>query len=248
MDVAAYVEDNMVLLPAGSELVRDFVDPQKWISSNYLMSMPGTHGAKMTRETEVQIAPFSMLRTPVTNALYREVMAAPGETAAPVVPAVHVNWLDAVQFCNRLSEQVGLEPAYVIGEADDVEVRPESRSFRLPSDAEWQFACKGTAVGYRYGELDEIGWYDANSGGILPEVARKLPNQFGLYDMIGGVWEWCFDLYDPARYGNYRIFRGGSYLSEPRACGATSRRKSFPDFSAEDLGFRIVRSEAGKEV
>ena len=59
--------------------------------------------------------------------------------------------------------------------------------------------------------------------------------------MNGNVWEWCFDLYDESRYGNYRIFRGGSFASEERACGATSRRKSFPDFRIDDLGFRIAK-------
>jgi len=60
--------------------------------------------------------------------------------------------------------------------------------------------------------------------------------------MLGNVWEWCFDLYDVQRYGNYRIFRGGSFASEERACGATSRRKSFPEFKIDDLGFRVVQT------
>lgn len=156
---------------------------------------------------------------------------------------VNISWIDSVTFCNRLSELAGFESVYLIGDKpDEVDIRDDSQGFRLPIDAEWQFACRGMKPGYRYGDLEEIGWYEENSEGELRDVAGKLPNQFGLFDMIGHVWEWCFDLYDTDRYGNYRVFRGGSYLSDARACGATSKRKSFPNFAAEDLGFRIVRS------
>lgn len=243
MSIVEHVEASMVVVPAGIELVRDFVDPQKWISSNYLMAMPGTHKAKVVRECQIELASFAMLSTPVTNELYCSVMGESASDAATSAPVVNISWIDSVIFCNRLSELAGFDPVYVIGDKpDDVDIRAGSRGFRLPTDAEWQFACRGMTTGYRYGDLDEIAWHEDNSDGELHEVAAKLPNQFGLFDMIGNVWEWCFDLYDTDRYGNYRVFRGGSYLSEARACGATSRRKSFPNFAAEDLGFRIVRS------
>ncbi|MBV7362849.1 formylglycine-generating enzyme family protein [Actinomycetaceae bacterium TAE3-ERU4] len=242
MDVIAHVEDNLVAVHAGVELVRDFVDPQKWISSSYQIAMPGTHGEKIVHERQVEVGPFHMLNTPVTSSLYRNVMGLSEQPVSASIPAVHVSWLDSVNFCNRLSELAGLESVYEIGKRSiEVEVRHGSRGFRLPTDAEWQFACRGMRTGYRYGELDEIGWYEGNSGNQLRDVGGKLPNQFGLFDMIGNVWEWCFDLYDTDRYGDYRVFRGGSYLSKPCACGATSRRKTFPDFHAEDIGFRVVR-------
>ena len=114
--------------------------------------------------------------------------------------------------------------------------------FRLPIDEEWQYACRGKVKGYRYGAIEEIAWFKDNAQGRLHEVKTKKANEFGLFDMLGNVWEWCFDLYDDQRYGNYRIFRGGSFASEERACGATSRRKSFPEFKIDDLGFRVVQT------
>ncbi|OJG88606.1 hypothetical protein RV15_GL001791 [Enterococcus silesiacus] len=114
-------------------------------------------------------------------------------------------------------------------------------SIPVPTDAEWQYACRSGTKGY-HGELDAIAWYQANSLGHVHAVGKRLPNSWGLYDMIGNAWEWCWDLYDEERYGTYRIFRGGSWATEARGCGTTSRRKSFPDFKIDDLGFRIARS------
>lgn len=110
LNTAAYIEDNLLLVPGGRELVRDFVDPQKWISTNYPMSIPGTHGAKVERQHEVEIAPLSILRTPVTHDLYRTVMGQAVQDKDQALPVVNVTWLDAVTFCNRLSEPLGLDP------------------------------------------------------------------------------------------------------------------------------------------
>ena len=75
-----------------------------------------------------------------------------------------------------------------------------------------------------------------------PGSRRKEPNAWGLYDMLGNVWEWCYDLYDENVYGSYRIFRGGSWAEGARGCGATYRRRSHPTFHIDDLGFRLARS------
>jgi formylglycine-generating enzyme len=74
------------------------------------------------------------------------------------------------------------------------------------------------------------------------DVGGKRPNAWGLHDMLGNAWEWCWDVYDASVYGPYRVFRGGGYADQPNACRASCRRKSHPRFRAEDVGFRVARS------
>jgi len=242
MDVVKYISENMVVIPDGQELIRDFVDPVKWLSSNYKMSAPGTNKEKLVKQKLVDITSFLLLNTAVTNELYSVVMNVEFDLKLKDYPVVNVSWIDAVEFCNNLSEMLALEKCYTLNSiSEKITVDVSKDGFRLPTDGEWQFACRGGEKGYRYGDIDEIAWFEENSNGRLHQVKTKKSNNFGLFDMIGNVWEWCFDLYDESRYGNYRIFRGGSFASEERACGATSRRKSFPDFRIDDLGFRIAK-------
>ena len=242
MDVEKYISENMVVIPEGQELIRDFVDPVKWLSSDYKMSALGTNKEKLVKQKLVDIASFLLLSTPVTNELYSFVMNMEFDIKLKDYPVVNVSWIDAVKFCNNLSEMFALEKCYTLNSiSEKITVDVSKEGFRLPTDGEWRFASRGGEKGYRYGDIDEIAWFEENSNGRLHQVKIKKSNNFGLFDMIGNVWEWCFDLYDESRYGNYRIFRGGSFASEERACGATSRRKSFPDFRIEDLGFRIAK-------
>ena len=218
-----YLDERLVPIPGGSEVMRHFSDEQKWISSDYRMSIPGRK--KHLKETcrEIEIKPFYLLQIPVTADLYAFVMgegiALPGDG----LPAVNVSWLEANDFCRALSEAAGL-------------------CFRLPTEAEWQHACRAGGGGYQYGEIDDIAWHQGNSNGMPHKTGEKAPNPWGVYDMLGNVWEWCWDLYDEKRYGPYRAFRGGSWAEPARSCGATCRRRSFPSFKIDDLGFRIARS------
>ena len=243
MKLKAYLKENMVLIPEGHELMRDFIDPIQWISTNSKMAIPGTHKEKQSQEKRVFVPSFLMLQTPVTNELYNDVMDRETEAQVKAYPVVNVSWLEAVHFCNKLSEKLGLEHAYTLHPlSENIMVDNAKNGFRLPTDEEWQYACRGKVKGYRYGAIEEIAWFKDNAQGRAHEVKTKKANEFGLFDMLGNVWEWCFDLYDVQRYGNYRIFRGGSFASEERACGATSRRKSFPEFKIDDLGFRVVQT------
>jgi formylglycine-generating enzyme required for sulfatase activity len=175
-----------------------------------------------------EIAPFLLGRFPVT--------------ADGGLPLVDVSWLDAIDLCDRYSDLEGLGRAYGRTAAGEVTCDWSAGGYRLPTEAEWQYACKAGTTGYRYGELEDIAWYADNSGGRVHEVGGKAPNPWGLYDMLGNVWEWCWDLYDEEVYGPYRIFRGGGWAEPARGCGATVRRRSFPTFAIDDLGVRLART------
>jgi formylglycine-generating enzyme required for sulfatase activity len=181
------------------------------------------------------VAAFRLGRFPV-----REIDLDPAGGRRPVVG---VSWLDAIELCNTFSGRAGLDPAYRRDPATgDVVWDTAADGYRLPTDAEWQHACKAGTTGYRYGEIDDIAWYAGNSGARLHDAGELRPNPWGLYDMLGNTWEWCWDLYDPDVYGPYRIFRGGGWAEPERGCGATVRRRSHPSFAIDDLGFRLARN------
>jgi formylglycine-generating enzyme required for sulfatase activity len=215
----------MIGIPAGDIVLRDEGTKTSW---------------------RVEVGAFQLASYPVTRELYRAVRGeVPAISAGPRTPVTEVSWIDAVRFCNLLSQATGLEPGYSIGDdpdGQDVSCDWAAGGYRVPSEAEWEYACRAGSAGVRYGELDEIAWYGGNSGGEVHDVATKAPNAWGLYDLIGNVWEWCWDVYDPGVYGPYRVFRGGGWSDRPRGCRASCRRKSHPTFRIDDLGFRLARS------
>jgi formylglycine-generating enzyme required for sulfatase activity len=196
------------------------------------------------RQWEVELLPFKMGVYPVTQALYESVTGTnPSHFVGAKRPVENVSWYDAIAFCNALSVSQALTPVYVIGESlDDVSIEDDANGFRLPSDAERQYAGLGGQTKPLYGPIDEIAWYAGNADNQTHNVGQKLPNHFGLYDMVGNVWEWCFDLYDPDEYGTYRIFRGGGWNDPERHCLLTNRRRSHPTFAIEDIGFRVAQN------
>lgn len=208
----------------------------------------------------IQVEPFQIATTVVTEKQWSSVHDAASPAPPPDIPKVGVSWRDAVTFCNALSHQEGLPPAYTITQLHPSQPkhwRPHSEpatddwlvqwnrtadGYRLPTDAEWQVACRAGTEGPRYAPLDIAGWYEANSGGQLQPVGRKQPNPWGLYDSLGGTWEWCWDLYDQKVYGSYRIIRGGGWNDPHWSCRAGVRRKTNPQASLDDLGFRLARN------
>jgi formylglycine-generating enzyme required for sulfatase activity len=162
-----------------------------------------------------------------------------------LLPVEGVSWTDAVRFCNAASTAEGLRPAYNSdGDADGFKVvwDPTADGYRLPSEAEWEHGCRAGTAGPRYGDLDEIAWYRENSDGRIREVGMLQPNGWGLHDMLGDVWEWCWDLYAPDVYGSYRVLRGGGWFDERWSCRASVRRRSHPTLRIDDVGLRLARS------
>jgi formylglycine-generating enzyme required for sulfatase activity len=192
----------------------------------------------------VEVAPFQMSAFPVMQSWYAEVTGqAPSTAQGGRLPVEGVSWWDAVRFCNALSRREGLTPAYHL--RVDVEVAEWDAfadGYRLPTEAEWEYACRAGTAGPRYGRLDEIAWYRGNSDGRPHAVGGKQPNAWGLYDMLGNVWDWCWDIYDAKVYGTYRVLRGGGWADEHWSCRASVRRRSHPAFRIDDAGFRIARS------
>ncbi len=193
---------------------------------------------------QAKIAPFLLGRYPVTVDLHRAVTGVDlPPSASGTSPLTNISWLDAIDVCNRISVRSGLDRAYSRdAQSGEVTCDWASDGYRLPTEAEWQYACKAGTSGYRYGEIDDIAWYADNSGGRVHDVGGKAPNPWGLHDMLGNVWEWCWDLYDEEVYGSYRIFRGGGWAESTRGCGASVRRRSHPSFAIDDLGFRLART------
>lgn len=177
-------------------------------------------------------------------------------------PAMIVSWMDAVAYCNWLSKQDKLHPAYVIDEANKTaKWLDTANGYRLPTEAEWEYAARGGAKGKETkhagsDNLDEVAWYNDNSGQKTQPVGQKKPNELGLYDMNGNVWEWVWDRYDGNYYqhspennptgpeeGPYRVTRGGAWYNKPEYVAITTRQNNTPDFRQNSVGFRIARNK-----
>ena len=181
----------------------------------------------------------------------------------PKNPVESVSWLDAVRFCNQLSEREGLKPFYKIS-GETVQVPDwNGRGYRLPTEAEWEYACRaGTATRYSFGDdetsLGEFCWFLENSDSSTHEVGQKRANGTGLHDMHGNVWEWCWDWYSADYYkeppvddprgpsqATYRVVRGGSWDYDPRGVRSASRVWFTPGARYDILGFRVARVQSG---
>lgn len=216
------VQDQMIKISGGEIELRDDRKKKTW---------------------RVDVRPFYLSKFLVTQELYSFISGQnPSLFKSPDNPVEMVSWLESVKFCNQLSALAGFREYYIVNENGEVVINNTADGYRLPTDAEWEYACKGNTGKPRYGEIDEIAWYESNSNGTTHKVGLKAPNEWGLYDMLGNVWEWCEDLYDVEVYGSYRVFRGGGWSDQERGILATNRRRSHPTYKIEDLGFRIARS------
>ncbi|WP_260333359.1 formylglycine-generating enzyme family protein [Streptomyces beigongshangae] len=196
------------------------------------------------RSWSVELSPYLLGSSPVTQALYARVTGERPSTAdGDELPVEGVSWWDAVRFCNALSRHEGLTPAYLPrAGGEGIEWDTGADGYRLPTEAEWEHGCRAGTPGPRYAPLDEIAWYRDDSRERVHDMGGKRPDPWGLHDMLGNVWDWCWDLYDPEAYGTYRVLRGGGWFDEHWSCRASARRRSHPSHQVDDVGFRVARS------
>lgn len=219
--------------------------------------------ARTSTSRTALLEPFRLGVTPVTAAQYgaieahgavgaggsgdhvrRDRVGAVVKAVDVGVPAHPVTWFQAVHWCNGASGEAGLRPAYEI-DGRRVTWDVASDGYRLPTEAEWEWACRAGTAGPAYGELADVAWTAGDEVDGPQPVARKRPNALGLHDTLGNVWEWCWDHADTARYGDYRSLRGGGWADRPWSCRASVRRGSAPDAVIEDVGFRVARGAVG---
>jgi len=253
------------LIPPGEFMMGSFQEEPKYADHE-----GPRHRVRLTR-------PFYLGVCPVTQGEYTRVMEinpsgyGPSGSGAPDPatgvrrsgaftsrhPVNSVSWLNAVAFCNKLSEREGLPPYY---SSDDFRVVAiAGNGYRLPTEAEWEYSCRAGSVGMYCcpdnSQLDDYAWYQANTTGLQP-VGMKLANGFGLHDVHGMVSEWCGDWWsadyyavspadDPAgpESGTQRVMRGGSWRNTyPPNFRCAHRARYHPEEQYDYFGFRVARS------
>lgn len=245
------VEGEEVVLSGGSNLSNspESITPQMVFVTGGSFTMGNNSSDAMEEKPShtVSITSFSMSKYETTVAEYKAFCQASGRTMPDAPswgwndkhPVVNVNFNDATAYCNWLSETTG-------------------KNYRLPTEAEWEYAARGGQKSNRYtysgsNDLEEVGWSTDNAGGQTQATGRKQPNELGLYDMSGNVWEWCKDWYSESYYsssplanprgatsGSDRISRGGAWYGPAARCRVAGRGNSSPEDRRDDSGFRVM--------
>ena len=180
----------------------------------------------------VTVSSFSIGKYEVTQKLWKAVMGTnPSYFKGDNLPVENVSWYQVQEFIRKLNAKTG-------------------KHYRLPTEAEWEFAARGgnRSRGYKYAGSNDIGtvaWYGSNSGDKTHPVGVKAPNELGIYDMSGNVWEWTSDIwctdYKSPRTGSFRVFCGGGWYFSARYCRVSYRSYNTPDNYYAHLGFRLAQ-------
>ena len=202
----------------------------------------------------------------MTQELYEKIIGVnPSKNKGKKNPVERTQWTDAIRFCNECSELEGLTPCY---DLDTRECNFNANGYRLPTEAEWEYACRAGSVDkYCFGndetELPRHAWFKANSQGKPRPSGQKQPNRWGLFEMHGNVWQWCHDWYGETYYeespaenphgpatGKLRVLRGGAWDCTAEKLRSAYRHKEFPVYSdacfgADSYGFRRARKADG---
>ncbi len=250
---------RVVQVPGGSNRSVQLETPFVYVQGGFFKMGDPRGSADEKPEHSVYVSSFIMAKYELTKGLQHEVLGRYGSVseADREKPATYISWIDALEFCNKLSNQEGLEPVYTVN-GSYVHWDKDKNGYRLPTEAEWEYAARGGAlkddVNYSgSSDLGIVGWYKNNSHEQLQPVGRKRPNGLGLYDMSGNVWEWCWDRYgeytsstasDPQGpySGDSRVLRGGDYNQSASYCDVYNRYDKEPGERSTTIGLRLVRN------
>jgi formylglycine-generating enzyme required for sulfatase activity len=222
----------------------------------FTMGSPSREEGRSVNEVqhEVRLSGFFMSKYEVTQKEYAALMRTnPSKYQSDNNPVEQVDWFDAVRFCNERSRREGLTPAYTIN-GNSVTWNRAADGYRLPTEAEWEYACRAGGSGPYSTNRANFNKNLRQRGGIKTNSVGSVDaNPWGLYDMHGNVWEWCWDWFnayptgsqtDPAgpALGTTRVVRGGGWYTSTEQLRAAYRGADAPDYKDDSLGFRLVRS------
>ena len=260
------LSQKILKLKKGSDNGGEFI----FIKGGFFTMGSDDGGSDETPEHKVKVRNFFVGKYEITQAEWKAVMKTnPAKFNGSWFsnndnhPVENISWLDAVKYCNKRSLIEGFTPCYTIEKNENIKCNFFADGYRLPTEAEWEYACKGgtsTPLSNRYkyagsNNIDEVGWYSSNSEEETHPVGEKKGNEFKIYDMSGNVWEWCWDYYDEKYYtaspsifptgpssGKGRVIRGGSWNVVDHYLRLSDRSYDYYNRRGSDRGLRLFRT------